>query len=122
MSSIPEIPSSNNDKNEALAPLNILILVLKVLMDLVSRVLIFFIFMIVHNEGEFSPMTTLISFYIMVGIMIVFNIVFNERNNIGSLKYWLGRYLRFTFALKISKMILFLEVLINSFSSTLRLD
>ena len=67
-------------------------------------------------------MTTLISFYIMVGIMIVFNIVFNERNNIGSLKYWLGRYLRFTFALKISKMILFLEVLINSFSSTLRLD
>ena len=34
----------------ALAPLNIVILVLKVLMDLVSRVLIFFTFMIVHNE------------------------------------------------------------------------
>ena len=39
--------SSNKDKNEALKPLNILILVLKVMMDLVSRVLIFFIFMIV---------------------------------------------------------------------------
>ena len=63
---------------------------MKVLMDVFSKVIIFFIFMIVHNEGEFSPMTTLISFYIMVGIMIVFNIVFNERNNIGSLKYWLG--------------------------------
>ena len=38
--------SSNKDKNEALKPLNILILG-KGMMDLVSRVLIFFIFMIV---------------------------------------------------------------------------
>ena len=59
--------SSNKDKNEALKPLNILILVLKVMMDLVSRVLIFFIFMIVHNNGQFSPGRTLTSFYTMVG-------------------------------------------------------
>ena len=91
MSSIPTIPSSNNDKNEALAPLNILILVLKVLMDLVSRVLIFFISMIVHNEGQFSPLRTLTSFYTMVGIMTIFNIVFNERRNFYSSKYWLGK-------------------------------
>ena len=80
----------NKDKNEALAALNILILVLKVLMDLVSRVLIFFIFMIVHNKGQFSPMRTLTSFYTMVGIMTIFNIVFNERRNFCSVKYWLG--------------------------------
>ena len=85
------IQSSNMDKNEALAPLNILILVLKVLMDLVSRVLIFFIFMIVHNNGQFSPMRTLTSFYTMVGIMTIFNIVFNERRNFCSVKYWLGK-------------------------------
>lgn len=60
-------------------------------MDVFSKVIIFFIFMIVQNDGQFSPMTTLISFYIMVGIMILFNIVFNERKNIGCLKYWLGR-------------------------------
>ena len=60
-------------------------------MDVFSKVIIFFIFMIVQNDGQFSPMTTLISFYIMVGIMILFNIVFNERRNIGCLKYWLGR-------------------------------
>ena len=81
---------SNKNKNEALAPLNILILVLKVLMDLVSRVLIFFIFMIVHNNGRFSPMTTLTSFYTMVGIMSIFNIIFNERRNVYSATYWLG--------------------------------
>ena len=74
------------------------ILVLKVLMDLLSRVLIFFIFMIVHNananvynnDGRFSPMRTLTSFYTMVGIMIIFNVVFNERRNLCSVKYWLG--------------------------------
>ena len=59
-------------------------------MDLVSRVLIFFIFMIVHNNGQFSPMRTLTSFYTMVGIMTIFNIVFNERRNFCSIKYWLG--------------------------------
>ena len=81
---------SNKNKNEALAPLNILVLVLKVLMDLVSRVLIFFIFMIVHNNGQFSPWRSLTSFYTMVGIMTLFNIVFNERRNFCSAKYWLG--------------------------------
>ena len=86
----PKYYFSNKDKREALAPLNILILVLKVLMDLVSRVLIFFIFMIVHNNGQFSPMRTLTSFYTMVGIMTIFNIVFNERRNFCSVKYWLG--------------------------------
>merc|ERR1711988_1759069 len=91
---------SDNDKKGALAPLNIVILVLKVFMDLISRVLIFFTFMIVHNGGEFSPMRTLTSFYTVVGIMFIFNIIFNERRNVCSNKYWL-------------------DVLINSYSSTL---
>ena len=80
----------NKDKNDALAALNILILVLKVLMDLVSRVLIFFVFMIVHNNGQFSPMRTLTSFYTMVGTMTIFNVILNERRNFRSAKYWLG--------------------------------
>ena len=64
--------------------------VLKVLMDLISRVLIFFTFMIVHSEGKFSPMRALTSFYTMVGIMIIFNVVLNERRNFCSINYWLG--------------------------------
>ena len=84
---------SNNDKSGALDAKNIVILVLKVLMDLVSRVLIFFTFMIVHNGGHFSPMRTLTSFYTVVGIMFIFNIVFNERRNFCSIKYWLGEFL-----------------------------
>ena len=80
--------------------MNIVILVLKVLMDLLSRVLIFFTFMIVHNNGEFSPMRTLTSFYTVVGIMIIFNVIFNEkkrreekeRRNFCSIKYWIGEF------------------------------
>merc|ERR1719347_2133938 len=56
--------------------------------------------MIVHNGGYFSPMRTLTSFYMVVGIMFIFNVVFNERRNFCSIKYWL-------------------DVLINSYSSTL---
>ena len=78
-----------------MALLNILILVLKVLMDLVSRVLIFFAFMIVDNKGEFSPMRTWSSFYIMVLIMTIFNVVFNERGNFRSFNYWLGECYNF---------------------------
>merc|ERR1711963_636162 len=89
-----------DDKDGALDAKNIVILVLKVLMDLVSRVLIFFTFMIVHNGGYFSPMRTLISFYTVVGIMFIFNVVFNEKRNYCSMKYWV-------------------EVLINSYNSTL---
>ena len=71
-------------------PLNILVLLLEVFMDVVSRVLIFFIFMIVHNDGQISPLKTVISFYTVVGIMLIFNVVFNERRNFCSIKYWLG--------------------------------
>jgi len=79
-------------KKGALTPLNIVILMLKVLMDLISRVLIFFTFMIVHNEGKFSPMRTLTSFYTMVGIMFIFNIIFNERRNFCFINYWVGEF------------------------------
>ena len=81
----------DKDKNEALTLKIITILVLKVLTDILSKVLIFSTFMIFHNKGEFSPMRTLISFYTMVGIMTIFNVVFNERRNFWSFKYWFGR-------------------------------
>ena len=40
-----------------------------------------------ENEGNFSPMRTLTSFYTVVGIMFIFNVIFNERRNFCSLKY-----------------------------------
>ena len=108
----------NKDKNQALAMRNILILMLKVLMDVLSRFLIFFAWMIIDNKGKFSPIRSMTSFYTMVGIMIIFNIVFNARTNVRSTRYWLGEccyHISHTFYIQTIS-----EVFINSFSSTLR--
>jgi len=75
--------------------------------------------MIVHNGGHFSPMRTLTSFYTVVGIMILVNVVFNERRNLCSINYWLGEFLVVTY---FGFLFFFLDVLINSFSGTLRFD
>ena len=48
-----------------------------------SQVSFYLNFLFVHNNGEFSPMRTLTSFYTVVGIMIIFNVVFNERRNVN---------------------------------------
>jgi len=72
-------------------------------MDLTSRVLIFFTFMIVQDNGNISPMRILTSFYTLVVIMFIFNIVFFKRRNFCSNGYWF-------------------EVLLNSYSSTLSLN
>ena len=125
ISNLYNIHCSNNNKNEALKARHKIILVLKVLMDLVSRVLIFFIFMIVHDsEGRFSPGRTLISFYTMVVTMTIFNIVFNERRNFCSLKYWLGECYILVLVMMMFKICKngIPEVVINSFSSTLRFE
>ena len=90
-------------------------------MDVLSKLLIFFIFMVTSsdNKGQFSPMRTLISFYVMVGLMIIFNIVFNKRRNFGSINYWLGEFY-LTIILIIILKLSYLEIVVNSFSSTLR--
>ena len=69
-----------------------MVLALKVLMDIVSRVLIHFFSVIVEDDGKFSPWMTLISFYYLVGIMFIFHIFFNERRNYLSEKFWLGKF------------------------------
>ena len=68
----------NKNKNEALSALHIVLLIAKVFMEVLSKVLIFFCFMMVSNEGEFSPIQSLVGFYTTVLIMVVFNVVFNE--------------------------------------------
>ena len=79
-----------------MAPLHIFILIAKVFMDILSRVLIFFCFMMTTNNGKFSPVQSVVGFYTMVAIMIVFNIIFNESKICWSLRYMIGKHLNFT--------------------------
>ena len=83
--------SRNKNKNEALSALHIVILIAKVFMEVLSKVLIFFCFMMVAKKGEFSPIYSLVGFYTTVLIMVVFNVVFNESKICFSLNYIMGK-------------------------------
>ena len=82
----------NKNKNEALSKLHIVILIAKVLMDILSKVLIFFCFMMVTNNGKFSFFQSVAAFYTLVGIMIVFNTIFSENRIHLSLRYFIGKF------------------------------
>ena len=62
-------------------------------MEVLSKVLIFFCFMMVTNGGKFDPIYSLVGFYTTVLIMVVFNIVFNESKICLSLRYIMGNLL-----------------------------
>ena len=87
------MPPRNKNKNEALSALHIVLLIAKVFMEVLSKVLIFFCFMMVTNKGEFKPIECLVGFYTTVLIMVFFNIVFNETAICFSLNYILGKIL-----------------------------
>ena len=78
------------DKRGALTFEASAVLVLKVTLDCVSRVLIFSSFLYVINHGVFSSIYTLIAFYLVFTILVIFNMVFNDSNNFSSGRYWLG--------------------------------
>ena len=84
------MPPRNKNKNEALSALHIVLLIAKVFMEVLSKVLILFCFMMVTNKGEFNPIQALVGFYTTVLIMVVFNIVFNESKICFSLRYIMG--------------------------------
>ena len=63
---------------------------LKVILDSVSRILLFSSWLYVTNHGVFSSIYTLIAFYVVFTVLVIFNIVFNDDNNFLSGKYWLG--------------------------------
>ena len=68
-----------------------ILLILKTILDAVSRVLIFSIWMYVTHKGQFSSWTTFGAFYILIVVMFVFNVIFNYSRDICSSDYWLGK-------------------------------
>ena len=81
----------NRSKGEALQGKSKILFILKTMFDAISRILIFSIWMYVTNGGQFSSWTTFGAFYILVAVMFVFNVIFNDSKNIGSFEYWIGK-------------------------------
>ena len=98
-----------------------MVLILKIILDCTSRILIFSSWLYVSNDGNFCTMKTFAAFYIVFGILVVFNVVVNSMDgckNLLSITFWIGDYTHLIFFLLFS-LWLFLGIILNSFSSVL---
>ena len=75
------------------------VLMLKVILDCVSRILLFSSWLYVTNHGMFSSIYTLAAFYLVFAVLVIFNIIFNDDNNFSSGKYWLGFTIKIIYSL-----------------------
>ena len=98
------------------------VLMLKVILDSVSRILLFSSWLYVINHGVFSSVYTLIAYYLVFAVLVIFNLVFNDDNNFSSGKYWLGftmTYLTYIIIIMIKFIFTFAGIVLNSLSSIL---
>ena len=81
----------NRDKKDALtgstAPT---LLIIKIVLDSMSRILLFSSWLYVTNHGHFSSIQTLIAYYTVFAVLVIFNIIFNDSRDLGRGKYWIG--------------------------------
>ena len=56
------------------------LLVLKIFLESLGKVIIFSTFLYISNGGKFDAVQTIVGFYSMVGVMIIFNGIFSRRN------------------------------------------
>ena len=87
-----EMSYRNREKKDALSGIDRCLLMLKVILDSVSRIVLFSAWLYVINDGQFSSMYTLITYYTTFAILIIFNIILNDEKNILSGKYWIGEF------------------------------
>ena len=68
------------------------LLVLKVILDSVSRILLFSTWLYMINAGEFSALYTLCGYYFVFAVLMVFNWVFSSSRDVYTGKYWIGKH------------------------------
>merc|ERR1711862_938060 len=67
--------------------------VFKIILDLMSKILLFSAWMYTRNNGQFSTWLTVIAYcilYMNFIFLIFFNVLFNSKNDYGSIQYWIG--------------------------------
>ena len=63
---------------------------LKVILDCVSRILLFSSWLYVVNNGVFSSVYTLAAYYTVFGVLVIFNIITSDNREFSKAKYWIG--------------------------------
>ena len=67
-------------------------LLLKTSCDCIARITLFSVFMYVQNEGQFSTRMTLIAYYSVFVLLMIFNCWINKNKNFWSAKNLLGMF------------------------------
>ena len=108
----------NRDKKDALtgstAPT---LLIIKIVLDSMSRILLFSSWLYVTNHGHFSSIQTLIAYYTVFAVLVIFNIIFNDSIDLGRGKYWIGLWNKIFFVN--FDFYFFSGIFLNSLSSIL---
>ena len=81
----------NRDKKGALTVVPACLLMLKVILDSVSRILLFSSWLYIINMGHFSSIYTLIAYYTIFLVLMVINVLFSENRDVFTGKYWIGK-------------------------------
>ena len=89
---------------------------LKTTLDCISRILLFSAWLYVIHDGQFSSSKTVIAYYFTFMVLVVFNIIFNNRDEYNSARTWTGLIER---KLDISNRFFLTEIIFNSSSSVL---
>ena len=63
---------------------------LKVILDCVSRILIFSSWLYVVNDGVFSSLYTLAAYYTVFVVLVIFNIITSDNREFSKAEYWIG--------------------------------
>ena len=74
----------NNSKKESLTIVHLVVLVVKISFDSVSRILMFSSWLYVTNDGQFDTWTVTIAYYAVVVLMFIFNLIFHKKNYNGN--------------------------------------
>ena len=80
------------EKRGSLKGINICILLMKLVLDAVSRILLFSTWLYVTNSGQFCSLKTVTFYYIVFVILFIYNIIFSwNTDTFKSAKFWIGK-------------------------------
>lgn len=72
---------------------NLVLLLLKIMLDVVSRILIFSAWMCTDNDGQFCTYRTVLFYYGTFLLLFIFNSIFDSNGSLYSLRKWIGVFL-----------------------------
>ena len=63
---------------------------LKIILDSVAKILLFSSWIYVINDGEFCSVYTLVAYYTIFGVLVIFNLATSNSKDFHRGKFWIG--------------------------------